>query len=158
MQTTTLVLIRILIGWHVLYEGLHKLTTPGWTSKGFLAESKWIMAGFAQWITSNDAVLKVVDLMNTYGLIAIGLGLILGLFTRAAAISGATLLFMYYFNNPPLVGLEYSVPAEGNYLLVNKTLIEAVTLLALAAFGAGQMWGVDSLIPGFNKKNQKKTV
>ena len=52
-----------------------------------------------------SGVLNAVDFLNTWGLIAIGLGLILGLFTRAAAISGAILLFVYYLNNPPLIGL-----------------------------------------------------
>ena len=43
-------------------------------------------------------------------------------------------LLMYYFNNPPLIGLEYSMPSEGNYLIVSKNLIEAVALFVLAVF------------------------
>ena len=33
-QTTALVVLRVLIGWHFLYEGLAKLGNPYWTSAG----------------------------------------------------------------------------------------------------------------------------
>ena len=153
LQLTTLVLLRFLIGWHLLYEGLSKLLNPDWSSIGFLGESKWILSGFSEWIISNSSVLNVVDFLNTWGLIAIGVGLILGLFARTAAIAGSLLLLMYYFNNPPLIGLEYSLPTEGNYLVVSKTLIEAVTLFALALFPTSSIFGLDLFIP-CNKKNK----
>ena len=105
IQLSTLVAFRFLIGWHLLYEGLTKLFNPGWSAASFLSESQWIMSGIAQWIISNSGVLSVVDFMNTWGLIAIGAGLIVGLFTRTAAISGAILLFIYYLNNAPIIAL-----------------------------------------------------
>ena len=71
LQLYTLVVLRLFIGWHLLYEGISKLLTPNWTSAGFLRESKWILAGFAQWVTSNPTVLNIVDFLNTWGLIAI---------------------------------------------------------------------------------------
>jgi len=80
--------------------------------------------------------------------------LILGLFTRAAAISGAILLFVYYLNNPPLIGLEYSVPSEGNYLIVSKTLIESMALVVLALFPSGYFAGLDILVARFRDRNK----
>ncbi len=154
LQLTTLVVLRFLIGWHLLFEGISKLLTPGWSSIGFLKESQWIMAGFANWVTSNNDVLSVVDFLNIWGLIAIGTGLIMGLFTRTAAISGVLLLLMYYFNNAPIIGIEYSVPSEGNYLIVSKTLIEAAALFVLAVFPTGSIIGLDVLIVRF--KNRKE--
>jgi thiosulfate dehydrogenase (quinone) large subunit len=153
-QITVLVALRLLIGWHILYEGMSKLLIPNWSSLGFLKESKWILSGFSQWIISNTGVLNVVDFLNTWGLIAIGLGLIFGLFTRIASISGAILLFIYYLNNAPLIGLEYSVPTEGSYLIVSKTLIEAVALVALAVFPTGLMAGLDIYISRFRNRNK----
>jgi thiosulfate dehydrogenase [quinone] large subunit len=144
-QTGLLVTLRLLIGWHLLYEGLFKLLKPEWSSYAFLEGSQWILAGVANWITSNSGVLGVVDFLNTWGLILIGLGLVLGCFTRAAAIAGAVLLGLYYLFNPPLVGLGPTAPAEGNYLIVNKNLIEAVTLLLIAAAPAARASGIDSL-------------
>ena len=156
LQLTTLVALRFLIGWHLLYEGLSKLFNPIWSSKGFLSESQWILSGFSDWIMSNSGVLNAVDFLNTWGLIAIGLGLILGLFARTAAIAGALLLLMYYLNNPPLIGLEYSVPTEGNYLLVSKTLIEAVALFLLALFPTSSIAGLDFYVSRLtNRKNIK---
>jgi thiosulfate dehydrogenase (quinone) large subunit len=155
IQVYVLVALRFLIGWQILYEGFSKLLSPSWTSSGFLNESKWILSGFSHWIVSHASVLSTVDILNTWGLIAIGLGLILGLFTRVAAISGAILLFVYYLNNPPLIGLEYSVPTEGSYLVVSKTLIESVALVVLAVFPSGMFAGLDILVSRYiNRKNK----
>ena len=112
------------------------------------------MSGVAQWIISNSGVLSVVDFLNIWGLIAIGAGLIMGLFTRTAAISGAILMFIYYLNNAPIIGFEYSIPPEGNYLIVSKTLIGAVTLLVLTVFPTGAIIGLDVWVARF--KNKKK--
>ncbi len=146
LQMTALVILRFLIGWHILYEGFSKLLIPNWSSLSFLQESKWIMSGFSNWIISHANVLNAVDFLNTWGLIAIGLALILGLFTRLASICGAALLFIYYLNNPPLIGLEYTLPTEGSYLIVSKTLIEAAALVVLAVFPTGMFFGLDMLI------------
>ncbi len=155
-QLTTLVLLRVLIGWHILYEGIAKLLAPNWTSASFLKESQWILSGFSEWIISNAGVLQVVDFLNTWGLIAIGIGLILGLFTRLAAYAGAFLLLIYYLNNPPMIGLEYSLPTEGNYLIVSKTLIEAIALLVLGAFPTGSVFGLDIYMSRFIKSKKHK--
>jgi thiosulfate dehydrogenase (quinone) large subunit len=157
MQMTVLIVLRLLIGWHLLFEGFSKVLIPNWSSFGFLQESKWILAGFAKWVLTHPNALSVVDFLNTWGLIAIGLGLIVGLFTRLASIFGALLLFTYYLNNPPFIGLEYSVPTEGNYLVVSKTLIESVALVALAVFPTASIFGFDMFIWKFrNRKNKIK--
>jgi thiosulfate dehydrogenase [quinone] large subunit len=155
-QLTALVLLRMLIGWHILYEGISKLLMPNWTSALFLRDSQWILSGFSDWIVSNDGVLSMVDFLNTWGLIAIGAGLILGLFTRLAAYAGMGLLIMYYLNNIPMIGLEYSMPAEGNYLIVSKTLIEAAALLVLAIFPTGSAFGLDIFISRFTKSKNEE--
>jgi thiosulfate dehydrogenase [quinone] large subunit len=153
VQKVTLVTLRFLIGWHLLYEGISKLLISNWSSSGFLQESKWIFEGFAGFVLAHDNVLGVVDFLNTWGLIAIGLGLIFGLFTRLASYCGALLLFLYYFNNPPLIGLEYTVPTEGSYLVVSKTLIEAVALIVLAIFPTSYIFGLDMFIEKIRKSN-----
>ena len=151
MQLTTLVTLRFLIGWHLLYEGFSKVLIPNWSSFGFIQESKWILAGFARFVLAHDNVLRIVDFLNTWGLIAIGLGLIFGLFTRIASVSGALLLLLYYLSNPPLIGLEYSVPTEGNYLVVSKTLIESVALVILTVFPTSSIFGLDMFIEKYIK-------
>ena len=147
MQLATLFLLRMLTGWHLLYEGIAKLLNPQWSSLSFLSQSNGILEGFARWVTSNPGVLNTVDFLNTWGLIAIGLGLMLGLFARTAAFFGAALLFVYYLNSPPLAGAEYTLPVDGNYLIVDKTLIESVALCILALFPTSRIIGLDALIP-----------
>jgi len=149
-----LVSLRILIGWHLLYEGFAKLLIPNWSSVSFLKESQWILKGFSTWIICNPGLLNAVDFLNTWGLILIGLGLVLGLFTRFASVTGAVLLLVYYLNNPPLIGLEYSVPAEGSYLVVSKTLIESMALVVLAVFPSGSFAGLDILLERYLKHNK----
>ncbi|MBI5010136.1 MAG: DoxX family protein [Bacteroidia bacterium] len=153
-EKIVLVTLRLLIGWHILYEGFAKLLIPNWTSASFLKESQWILKGFSEWIISSPGVLSAVDFLNTWGLILIGMGLVLGLFTRIASISGAVLLLVYYLNNPPLIGLEYSVPAEGSYLVVSKTLIESMALVVLAVFPSGYFAGLDILVEKYLNRNK----
>lgn len=150
IQLIGLVTLRVLIGWHFFYEGLSKLINPYWTSAGYLAESKWVLSGFFEWITKNAEILRVVDFLNIWGLILIGLALILGLFARFASYAGIILILLYYAAQPPLIGLESSLPNEGNYLIVNKNLIEAAALFILVYFPTSKIIGIDRMI--FNKK------
>ena len=144
-QTAALVTLRILIGWHFFYEGLAKLTSPYWTSAGYLAESKWFLHGTFMNIAASPTAVTVVDLLNEWGLTLIGLGLIVGLLTRWAAWAGVVVLALYWIAAPPFAGWTYAAPSEGAYLVVNKILIELVALLVLLAFGAGKEWGLDAL-------------
>ncbi|MFC2087411.1 DoxX family membrane protein [Bacteroidota bacterium] len=153
-QVSVLVAFRLLIGWHLLYEGIAKLLNPHWTSEAFLRESQWILSGIADFILSNPSLLPIVDFLNTWGLIAIGCGLILGLFARIASLCGAILLLIYYLNVPPLLGIEYTLPSDSNYLIINKTLIEAIGLLVLYSFSTSYIVGLDIFFHRFVKKSK----
>ena len=52
LQMYALVMMRVLIGWHFLYEGVAKLMKGNWSSAGFLLQSKWIFAGIFKWMAS----------------------------------------------------------------------------------------------------------
>ncbi|MBR9999336.1 MAG: hypothetical protein KFF73_10210 [Cyclobacteriaceae bacterium] len=39
-QLSLLVLLRVIIGWHIFYEGFSKLIHPNWSSVGYLLDSK----------------------------------------------------------------------------------------------------------------------
>lgn len=145
-QLGLLVILRVLIGWHFLYEGLSKLVNPDWSSVAFLLDSKGFLSTFFYSLASNPDVLKIVDFLNVWGLILIGLGLLLGLFTRVSVVAGMALLAMYYLSHPPLVGVSFSVPSEGAYLWVNKNLIEMAALAVLLVFPTGRQIGIDRFI------------
>lgn len=144
-QSISLFILRVLIGWHLLYEGLVKVVDPDWTSAGYLMGSQGLFSTVFISIAENATALQIADVMNQWGLVLIGLGLIIGIFTRISALSGMVLLIFYYLCAPPWIGLEYSVPVEGNYLIVNKTLIEAMALFVLAVFPSGLQYGLDIL-------------
>ena len=141
-----IVLLRVLIGWHFLYEGLSKIFMGTWTPAPFLQNSRWLLADVFHAIAANPDLLKIVDLLNMWGLTLIGLALLLGLFTRLASISGIFLLALYYIANPPLIGISYGMQTEGNYLIVDKNLVELLALCVLALFPAGKFWGLDGLL------------
>ena len=141
----SLALLRILIGWHFLYEGLIKLLNPLWSARYFLEGSRWIFGDLFRWMASGDTGMRIIDAANAYGLTLIGLALIFGLFTRFAACGGVTLLLMYYLAYPPFGGYNFGAPSEGSYLIVNKNLIELFALIVLAVTESGQFFGVDML-------------
>jgi thiosulfate dehydrogenase [quinone] large subunit len=107
-------------------------------------------------IAANPTLLTVVDYLNAWGLLLIGLGLMFGLLTRTATVAGIVLLFLYYVAAPPFVGYSYGMPTEGSYLVVNKVLIEMVALAVLLAFPTGKLWGLDRLMP-WNRGNEDMT-
>ena len=147
-QKFWLVILRMAVGWHFLYEGLSKLTNPNWSSVAYLLDSEGFMKEFFINLAGNPGLLQVVDFLNVWGLIAIGAGLITGTLARAAAVSGAVLLGFYYLSHPPMPALRYSVPMEGSYLVVSKIFIEMILMVILFLFPTSREFGVDRLIFG----------
>lgn len=143
LQLFVLVVLRVAIGWHFLYEGVTKVLDPEWTSRPYLESSRWVFADLFAAIAAHPTALKVVDLLNAWGLTLIGAGLIAGLFARAAAASGALLLLLYYLAHPPFIGIPAPRVVEGNYLFVDKNLVELFALIALAIFPTGGFLGLD---------------
>lgn len=141
-----LVILRVLIGWHFLYEGLTKLVNPDWSSVGFLLDSQGLFSGLFEALAGNPDLLGVVDFLNVWGLILIGLGLMLGCFERVSIIAGITLLAFYFLSHPPMTGFKFAVPSEGSYMWVNKNLIELAALAVLLLFPTARIIGIDRLI------------
>ncbi len=63
-QLYGLVTLRVLIGWHFLYEGISKLINPYWSSAAYLLDSKWIFSGLAKTIVANPTLLSISDYVN----------------------------------------------------------------------------------------------
>jgi len=146
LQLYGLVVLRVLIGWHFLYEGIAKLINPYWSSAAFLLDAKWIFSGIAKWMVSNPAILSLVDNLNMWGLTLIGACLILGLFGRHVSMLGMSLVLVYYLFTPSFWWLEYARPGEGSYLVVNKNLIEACALFVVYLFPTSELIGLDRLV------------
>jgi len=152
LELMALVILRVLIGWHFLYEGIAKLLKPNWSAAGFLLQSKWILADLFKWMAEDPTLLSIVNFLNIWGLIFIGLGLILGCFSRISSLAGMGLILLYYFCNPPFIGLYYAIPSEGNYLIVNKNIVEMAGLFVMFVFPTGKILGLDHLIQKWRVK------
>jgi len=90
-----------------------------------------------------DTVLHHASLfatLQTYGEVVVGLGLVLGLFTRLAAVIGLLLSLNY-----GLATQWMSFGQQGFHLLLITSMI--IFLVA----GAGRVWGLDKLLRGLGR-------
>ena len=150
-QLASLVILRVFIGWHLLYEGLAKLSNPYWSAASYLLESQWtLFKSFATYPT----LLFLIDTITIWGLILAGFLLIAGLFTRVGTIGAAALLFLFYIAHPPFIGWETNLPIDGNYLIINKTLIELAAVCVLYVFPTGRFFGLDLFLNKLTNQKQ----
>jgi thiosulfate dehydrogenase (quinone) large subunit len=145
-QTVALVALRFAIGWHLFYEGAAKLANPYWTSAGYLEAARGFASSWFEWLAVDPGRLALVDRLNEWGLIMLGLALMLGFLTRTATVLAIVLLFLYYLAAPAWVGFEYAFPQEGAYVIINKNVIEILALFVTLAFPTGRLVGIDRLI------------
>ena len=145
-QLSALVALRFAIGWHFFYEGVSKAVNAYWTSAGYLDQSQGFLSEWFVDMASNPSTLAFVDFLNVWGLILVGLGLMLGFLTRTAACFGILMLALYYLATPPWPGFVYSIPAEGAYMIINKTFIELCALFVTLFFSTGHLVGLDRLV------------
>jgi uncharacterized membrane protein YphA (DoxX/SURF4 family) len=95
-------------------------------------------------------VLLWTDRAVSYGLLVIGAGLLLGVLTRLNCLAGALFLIALYVAIPPFPWSPENLRAESPYFFVNKNIIMALALLALATTRSGMWFGLDGLLQYFN--------
>jgi len=142
-------ILRIAIGWHFLYEGIIKVVAESWTAKDFLGNTYGFLSGFYHWLSASAERMAVVDFLNIFGLIVIGLALFLGFFVRLSSLGGAILLLLYYFAYPPF-GVSL-LGGDGSTYIINPLLIEAFILIFFV-FYKEQGYGLDNLIQILKRK------
>ncbi len=87
-----------------------------------------------------------MDRVTMWFLVAVGACLMAGLFTRVACVLAAGFLVMTYLAHPPFPWYPQPPNTEGNPVFVNKNVIEALALLALACYPTGRWLGLDALV------------
>ena len=153
-KTYAMTVLRMLVGWHFLYEGLYKLVQPGgWSAEGYLRTSQWFAAPVFHEIAATPWLLKAVDLLNMWGLTAIGLALIVGLLVRPAAAAGFVLLLFYYVAQPPFLAPS----ADGHFLWIDRNVVEAAALLVVMVLPSYSLGGYLAALPrrAFKRKLAK---
>ena len=142
----SITVLRVVVGWHFLYEGVAKLTSPSWSAAGYLRQARGPFAGAFRWLAGQPDLLERADLFTMWGLTLVGLFLILGLFTRLSSLAGIGFILLFYLCNPPFVGYFYAIPSEGSYLVVNKNLVELCALVVVLVTGSGRFAGLDRIV------------
>lgn len=148
----SLVVLRILIGWHFLYEGAVKIYNPDWTAFGYLATAQGPLKSVFGLLANNE-IIGWVDTLNAMALLFAGITLIVGIFEKKGALAAIALLAMYYMAHPPFPGLQ-QLNVEGNYWFVNKNLIELMACVVLYFYPTGQFFG----LAYFTQKNKTPKI
>lgn len=143
--TLALFLLRLAVGWHFTFEAYSKLRGPGrWTSRGYLSQATGPLAPAFKSVAEFPPLLVAADLLMTWGMLALGVAFTLGLFTRTTGAGLAVMLLLFYLSMPPW-GRPKLPAEEGNYLYVNKNLIELLAVAVVVASGVSRVWGLDAL-------------
>lgn len=145
-QLTWLLVLRIFVGWHFLFEGMVKVLNPNWTAAAYLVDSQGPFRSFFVNMAGNAGLMNTVNFLNEWALVLIGLGLIIGAFSRLSCIGGILLLIMYTLSHPALIGAKYAMPFEGSYFLIDKNLVELAALGVLFVFPTARVIGFDRLL------------
>jgi uncharacterized membrane protein YphA (DoxX/SURF4 family) len=140
-------ILNVVIGWHLLYEGIIKIVNPGWSAAGYLQNSKGFLSGFFQSLAESPELLPWIDFLNIAGLTIIGFLIFTGIFARRAAIAGALLVGLYYLAQPPWAATDVGYASEGHYLIVDKNLVEIIALIVIANIPRNWYFGLGQLFP-----------
>lgn len=157
-QLISLTVLRIAIGWHFLYEGLLKVTSPDWSASYYLYNSTGPFASIFKSMALSPIVLGLTDILNQWGLVIIGISLMNGFISRWACLGGMVLLALYYLANPLFIGLGDTSISEGYYLIVNNNLIEFIALWILFQFRDSKVYGIDYFFSLVTDKEWGKNV
>lgn len=133
-EKVSLLLVRLSLGWLFLYSGITKILNPEWSSLKYLQGAKTFPAFYA-WMTQPD-ILSVVNTLNEWGQLLLGISLILGIAVRLSTTLGAVLMALYY------LALPFPYPNPQSFI-VDQHIIYAVMLAYLGTVRAGRTYGLE---------------
>ncbi|MBC8091834.1 MAG: DoxX family membrane protein [Pseudonocardia sp.] len=148
-----LAVLRILTGLTFLWAFLDKTfglgyATPaarawiagGSPTKGFLGG---VDVGPLQEVFRSMAGNPFADWLFMIGLLGIGAALVLGIGMRVAAVAGAVLLMAMWLASWPMAALNAAgEPTSSTNPFIDDHLVNAVLVIALAVYAAGDTWGL----------------
>lgn len=136
------VALRTVLGGMILFAGLGKfafISGEAFDASGYLVhgvDSASPVSGVYAAMAESALLMDIINVVIPATQVLIGVALILGAFVRLAALGGAMQMTAFYLGG-----------WEGEFLaLFDSTLIYAVLFLALGAFAAGRILGIDSYI------------
>jgi thiosulfate dehydrogenase [quinone] large subunit len=131
--------LRLMMGYAFLYSGATKVLEGGFTAQGYLVHAAGTngnpLEGMFVWMGSTSWFVAFANVAVPWGEVLIGLGLLVGALVRLAALFGALMMLLFYFGN-------WSV----EHGFINGDFAYMLVFLAVAAFGAGRILGLDALV------------
>ena len=121
-EKRALIILRIVVGWFFFYAGVIKVMDPAWSAAGYLNSAKTFSGLYHA--LANPSVLPVINFINEWGLVLLGLSLILGISVRISSIAGIILMTLYYFPR-----LQFPHPTPTTYLIDEHIIYIAVLLV-----------------------------
>ncbi len=122
------------MGWLFFYAGITKILSGAFSAEAYIKGAKTFPELYAYFL--QPGVLPVVNLLVEWGLLLIGISLILGIFVRISAPLGMALMVLLYL---PI--LQFPYPNEHSYI-VDEHVVYFCALLVLWAFKAGGAYGL----------------
>ncbi len=132
-QKISLFLLRVSLGFFFFYAGFTKVIDPSWSAAGYISNAV-NFTSFYQALLA-PGILPIVNLLNAWGLILLGLSLITGLWTRLSSWLGITLMALYY------LALPFPHP-NSHAFLIDDHIILILALLIIINFQAGKFWSL----------------
>ena len=131
--TIAATVLRLLLGWYMLVDGVQILMTPGWTAAGFLAGAKTFPAFYAWFAMPINS--WWVDPLNSWGITLIGVALLLGVGIKPAAWGAAVMHILYYFPH-------YTFPIVPHGYIVEEHIVYAAAFVLIALMPQAQSFGI----------------
>ena len=135
--------LRLAMGWTFLVAGVSKVFDPEWSAAGYLQFA--IPEGnpfMGMWATM--AGNPLIDGLNAWGALLIGISLLLGALTRWSAAWGIVMM-LFYWASTRTGGLLQGFPSEHGFV-IDDHIIYALVLLLLIAVRAGRDRGLDNRV------------
>jgi thiosulfate dehydrogenase [quinone] large subunit len=146
-QQCVLVMLRFAIGWHLFVQGYGRLASAGLSSELQLRTSTGPIAPFFHWLADVQWLRAATDHATVWGLMIVGVLLMVGLFTRTATLVSIALLVPSVLAHPPLPVAGALVATSGGHeMYIDRTMIEILGLVVSLSFDTGRMAGLDLVI------------
>lgn len=149
-STLLLTLLRIALAWIFIYSSVSKILQGNWSAEGFLSHASTFSNLFAFFAQPEN--IAIVNTLNIYGQLLLGLSLLFGVFLPIATIAGSLLMLLYYF---PVLHFPYSGEGTTSFLIDQHILIILILFL-LWKTDAGKYVGLKNRFEKMLPKTLKK--
>ena len=127
---------RMLMAWTFLYSASHQVFNPNFSAGKFLSDTKTFHDLYAP--LTKPEFDQILTFMVSYGHLAIGVSLLVGLAVRISSLAGFALVLLYWTAH-----MEWPYIENHNNFIVDYHIVYATVCLFLFANNAGHILGLD---------------